>query len=245
MQFHDEGGGQQHQGYDTSDEDSDDDDEPGSKRARKSEGPSDRKEKHKVVEQKRREKTKELLAELQDLLPSSEEMGASNFTMNTVLQHAIDFLTARAGRSDEQSLTQQAQTAGGVDVDLTYRAGFMTSSTGIAYAGVDGTILEVNPSFATLLGYPTDQRQKLIGRTIFSLTAPQDMQNMLKAVSRLLSGELNQASWAERFVRADGGHSLFSVQMNCLWKTNKASCIVCFIVPTDEAAAPPPRVVRR
>ncbi len=43
-------------------------------------------------------------------------------------------------------------------------------------AGVDGTILEVNPAFASMLGYGTDQRHKLIGRTLFSLTTPQDIQ---------------------------------------------------------------------
>lgn len=42
--------------------------------------------------------TKELLADLQDLLPNTEDAGGANLTMNTVLQCAIDFLTQHAGR---------------------------------------------------------------------------------------------------------------------------------------------------
>lgn len=31
-------------------------------------------------------------------------------------------------------------------------------------------------------------------------------------------------------------HDMCSVEMNCLWKNNKAHCIVCFIRPADESA---------
>jgi hypothetical protein len=77
----------------------------GKKRARSPSGPAGdrlrvhledeqhRKEKHKAVEQKRREKTKELLSTLQDLLPNLDETSPSALTMNTVLQCAIDYLT--------------------------------------------------------------------------------------------------------------------------------------------------------
>lgn len=48
--------------------------------------------------------TKELLADLQDLLPNTEDAGGANLTMNTVLQCAIDFLTQHAGESSHHSL---------------------------------------------------------------------------------------------------------------------------------------------
>mmetsp|Transcript_21908 Transcript_21908/g.51765 ORF Transcript_21908/g.51765 Transcript_21908/m.51765 type:complete len:167 (-) Transcript_21908:1-501(-) len=150
---------QQGGGYGSSgsDGESDDDDgQPGQKRQRKSGGGDapDRKEKHKVVEQKRREKTKELLADLQDLLPNTEDSSTSNLTMNTVLQCAIDFLTARQanGAENDNGPDDPSSSSGGVDMDVAYRSGFMMASMGIAYAGVDGTILEVNPSFAAMLG---------------------------------------------------------------------------------------------
>jgi len=239
--------GKDWQGYNSSnnsDGDSDDD-EPGSKRQRKSGGGGggeedlgDRKEKHKVVEQKRREKTKELLTELQDLLPNTDDSSSSNLTMNTVLQCAIDFLTSRATHGGADDVAAD-DTTGTNDIDVAYRSGFMMASMGIAYTGVDGTILEVNPAFATMLGYGADQRHKLIGRTLFSLTTPQDIQSTLKAVSRLLSGEIAHSLLIENCYRQDGNAGFFRMEMNCMWKANKAHCFVCFIRPADESAARP------
>jgi PAS domain-containing protein len=118
--------------------------------------------------------TKELLADLQDLLPNTEDAGGANLTMNTVLQCAIDFLTQHAANGDnKESAASEDTNSSGLDIDVAYRSGFMMASMGIAYAGVDGTILEVNPAFASMLGYSADQRHKLIGRTLFSLSTPQ------------------------------------------------------------------------
>ena len=63
---------------------------------------------------------------------------------------------------------------------------------------------------------------------------PPDMQNTLQAVSRLLSGELTHITLNEHCLRQDGSAGYFSVEMNCLWKHNKAHCIVCFIRPAEE-----------
>lgn len=59
-------------------------------------------------------------------------------------------------------------------------------------------------------------------------------QNTLQAVSRLLSGELTHITLSEHCLRQDGTAGYFSVEMNCLWKHNKAHCIVCFIRPAQE-----------
>jgi len=59
-------------------------------------------------------------------------------------------------------------------------------------------------------------------------------QNTLQAVSRLLSGELTHITLSEHCLRQDGTAGYFSVEMNCLWKNNKAHCIVCFIRPAEE-----------
>ncbi|EKX40400.1 hypothetical protein GUITHDRAFT_113430 [Guillardia theta CCMP2712] len=215
-----------------------------------------RKEKHKVVEQKRREKTKELLADLQDLLPNLDSTNSAALTMNTVLQCAIDFLSKNASNVQTQSsgngTNGGAEGALGVsandieqesnDIDLKLSHG---SSAGVhvrishGFDGhsvcrcADGTIQEVNPAFAAMLGYGADQRYKLIGRTFFSLVSPQDMQNTLKAVSQLLSGELNHIPLTQNCVRQDGTTASFNVEMNCLWKNNKAHCIVCFMRPSE------------
>jgi len=99
--------------------------------------------------------------------------------------------------------------------------------------GVDGTILEANPAFATMLGFGAEQRHKLIGRTLFSLTTPRDIQSTLKAVSKLLSGEIAHSLIIENCYRQDGNPGLFRMEMNCMWKANKAQCFVCFIRPAE------------
>lgn len=49
------------------------------------------------------------------------------------------------------------------------------------------------------------------GRTFFSLVAPQDMQNTLKAVSHLLSGEMRHVALSQNCLRKDGTSAAFSV----------------------------------
>lgn len=95
------------------------------------------------------------------------------------------------------------------DVERAYMSGFMMASMGIAYAGADGSIQSVNPAFANMLGYTSDQRYKLVGRTFFSLVAPQDMQNTLKTVAQLLSGELTHIPLTQNCLRQDGTSAAF------------------------------------
>jgi len=107
--------------------------------------------------------------------------------------------------------------------------------------GVDGTILEANPAFATMLGFGAEQRHKLVGRTLFSLTTPRDIQSTLKAVSKLLSGEIAHSLIIENCYRQDGNPGLFRMEMNCMWKANKAQCFVCFIRPAETSGEDPHR----
>jgi tetratricopeptide (TPR) repeat protein len=58
----------------------------------------ERMEKHKIVERKRREKTRELMTELQALIPSVENVQDS-LTMNAVLEEAIQHLKDQHGKS--------------------------------------------------------------------------------------------------------------------------------------------------
>eukprot|EP00960_Hanusia_phi_P040708 754601-Hanusia_phi.AAC.2 len=60
----------------------------------------ERMEKHKILERKRREKTKELMSELQTLIPSVESVQES-LTMNTVLEEAIEHLKEQQKNSTQ------------------------------------------------------------------------------------------------------------------------------------------------
>eukprot|EP00802_Teleaulax_amphioxeia_P028829 Tamp_30670.p1 GENE.Tamp_30670~~Tamp_30670.p1 ORF type:complete len:101 (-),score=15.41 Tamp_30670:157-459(-) len=97
----------------------------------------------------------------------------------------------------------------------------------MAYAGADGSIQSVNTAFAHMLGYQAEQSYKLVGRTFFSLVAPQDMQNSLKAVGQLLAGEIRSIALIQHCLRQDGTSAAFRVELNGLWKNNMLRCIVC------------------
>lgn len=61
----------------------------------------ERMEKHKLLERKRRERTKDLISELQALVPGSES-GGDTLTMNTVLEEAISHLKVVAWEREER-----------------------------------------------------------------------------------------------------------------------------------------------
>lgn len=77
--------------------------------------------------------TKDLLSELQNLLPNTDDSSKANLTMNTVLQCAIDFLTSRTAASKGGDDTAANDVAGISEIDVAYRSGFMMTSMGIAY----------------------------------------------------------------------------------------------------------------
>jgi hypothetical protein len=108
----------------------------------------DRKAKHKVVEQKRREKTKELVSDLQEILPNLDSSNSSTVTMNMVLQCAIDFLSKhqvtaamRMGRGMPGAGRREGMDeylgVSHEDLERAYTTGFMMASMGIAYAGLN------------------------------------------------------------------------------------------------------------
>jgi hypothetical protein len=83
--------------------------------------------------------TKDLLSELQNLLPNTDDSSKANLTMNTVLQCAIDFLTSRTAASKGGDDAAANDVAGINEIDVAYRSGFMMTSMGIAYTVRWGT----------------------------------------------------------------------------------------------------------
>eukprot|EP00802_Teleaulax_amphioxeia_P005525 Tamp_05529.p1 GENE.Tamp_05529~~Tamp_05529.p1 ORF type:complete len:935 (-),score=201.39 Tamp_05529:142-2685(-) len=74
----------------------------------------ERMEKHKILERKRREKTKGLVSELQGLIPSFETV-PEGLTMNTVLEEAIEHLKAQHAKNADSgsAADHSARKAGG------------------------------------------------------------------------------------------------------------------------------------
>ena len=77
------------------------DEKPAKKAPKRSQAATiERMEKHKILERKRREKTKELVSELQGLIPSVETV-PEGLTMNTVLEEAIEHLKAQHAKNQQ------------------------------------------------------------------------------------------------------------------------------------------------
>jgi diguanylate cyclase (GGDEF)-like protein/PAS domain S-box-containing protein len=82
-----------------------------------------------------------------------------------------------------------------------YRASFEQAAVGILHTSLDGRILECNESFARNVGYT---REELAGLSFQAITPPQDWGTGNTAQGRLLSGELQSASFEKRYLRKDG-----------------------------------------
>ncbi len=99
-------------------------------------------------------------------------------------------IAARA--ADEHALRQSEQR---------FRSIFETAPIGIAFAGLNGALQEVNARFCELVGRPASA---LIGRRGIDVTHPDDCQEDIRLARRLLSGELPLYRRVKRYVRPDG-----------------------------------------
>lgn len=82
-----------------------------------------------------------------------------------------------------------------------FRTSFEQAAVGIAHTSADGKILRCNRRFAGIVGYTPDE---LIGLTFQQITPPGDRPGGDKMRERLLSGEINNASFEKRYMRKDG-----------------------------------------
>jgi two-component system cell cycle sensor histidine kinase/response regulator CckA len=82
-----------------------------------------------------------------------------------------------------------------------FRATFEQAAVGIAHAAPDGRFLWMNMRYAEITGYTRDE---LLGRTVASITHPDDQQRDAEGIARLLSGEIPSYAPEKRFVCKDG-----------------------------------------
>ena len=94
-----------------------------------------------------------------------------------------------------------------------YRAIFENAAVGIALLKPDGSWLQVNDRLRQLLGYSSDELERL---TFQDLTYPQDLAADLAQVQRVLDGEIDTYDLEKRYVRKDG---------NLVWAHLTVGCI--------------------
>ncbi len=101
--------------------------------------------------------------------------------------------------ADVTSRKQGAETLRENDERL--RAIFNQAAVGIAVATLDGHFLRVNKKFSDILGYSSDELERL---TFSSITHPDDRRDTTTAIGRLLDGSIAEYSLEKRYLRKDG-----------------------------------------
>ncbi|WP_346535896.1 EAL domain-containing protein [Micromonospora sp. DPT] len=87
------------------------------------------------------------------------------------------------------------------DSEARFRAVFTGAAIGIGIAGIDGQIIEVNQSFADMLGYPVDELRQL---NVASLFHADDAAGMWELYQELIEGKHDHARVEKRYHRKDG-----------------------------------------
>ncbi len=82
-----------------------------------------------------------------------------------------------------------------------FRSIFMGLPIGILLVGLDGSILDCNPTLQEILGYG---REDLLGRTIFSISHPEDAAVSEEHQAELVSEERERYQLVKRCMRKDG-----------------------------------------
>ena len=164
--------------------------------------PSNRNERHKLVERQRREKTRGLLKELQAVVPGvSDSKQTPN--INTVLEETLEYLQAenRAKQQKECKNVLSMKVRDVVDLkkkpfmmspfDDTscrrYLFAFDYAPMGLVISSIDGRVLGANKSFLRWFKFDNG----MDGSTIFSLTSPPDLAKTLKVLRACLAAHQN------------------------------------------------------
>jgi PAS domain S-box-containing protein len=82
-----------------------------------------------------------------------------------------------------------------------FRAIFENAAVGIARVGSDGRWLEVNQRLCDVLGY---SREELMTKTFADITHPNDLDQDVESLQRMLAGEIDTYSMEKRYFRKDG-----------------------------------------
>ena len=130
---------------------------------------------------------------------------------DAALKNAASILLARRRAEDTLSRTQSelrqtnallvAEKETLRESEARFRATFEQAATGIAIAALDGTFLELNDKFCSIVGY---RRDELKGKTFLDITHDDDKPATRREVERLMSGEVPNYVMEKRYVRADG-----------------------------------------
>lgn len=110
-----------------------------------------------------------------------------------------------------------------------YRHLFEQAAVGLLELTFEGTILQINASGASLLGYAPEA---LLGRNVLSLTHPDDINTTRAAFARVVRGETGVAVVEKRYLHMDG-HVVWSRSRLSLLRNAQGEARSCVAVVAD------------
>ncbi|MCA9023453.1 MAG: PAS domain S-box protein, partial [Planctomycetaceae bacterium] len=90
-----------------------------------------------------------------------------------------------------------------LESEQNFRSTFEQVAMGIAHVAPDGRWLRVNRGLSEIVGYSSEELLKL---TCQEITHPDDLEEDLKHVERLLAGEIEPYSMEKRYIHKNGSH---------------------------------------
>ena len=100
-----------------------------------------------------------------------------------------------------------------------FRKSFDYAASGMALLDLNGYYIDVNDFFLTMLGY---SEHELFGNTIFEICHPEDADVVSDSLQRLIEGEIEFASYEQRFLHRDG-HTCWSLVSTSLLQDSEGS----------------------
>ncbi|RYG57290.1 PAS domain S-box protein, partial [bacterium] len=128
---------------------------------------------------------------------------SSRQTLNDLADIVVDELEYRVStrRLLEESAARRDVQKALTETQIRFESAFHRSAIGMALFALDGHWLELNDRFCEMLGYRHDELALL---TIKDITFPEDLEEDLNLMGRLLAQEIPNYLLEKRFIRADG-----------------------------------------
>jgi PAS domain S-box-containing protein len=105
------------------------------------------------------------------------------------------------GKHGKTPLTTWHDIAAIRDSEARFRSIFENAAVGIARVAPDGRFLEVNQRLCDIIGY---SREELMAKTFGEITHPDDLEQDLSVMRRMLAGEIDTYLREKRYFRKDG-----------------------------------------
>ncbi len=94
-----------------------------------------------------------------------------------------------------------------------FRLMFEQASVGMAFASLEGHLIQVNQRYCDITGYP---KEELLNRTVFSITHPDDVAKQEEIFQYLLRNSMQPRPVEKRYIRRDGSLSWVSASTSLI-----------------------------